>query len=203
MKITLLELRRVVHSVLSEAVCPDCGSKDAYIGLHDIECNNPKCKFFSEKQAQMAGTGPGVKKRRTISGEDVFPICNRDMVSRNYLDRVHLHQRFPKLHKSISDSIGRFYDDDYDDERIWFVANGKPFSVQDDYVGDEYISSWNDNGDSEEIAIWHADPSENTFVGDPQEGDPGFSYDKHLWYIPVDGKENHPAIKDLLSLSNK
>jgi hypothetical protein len=28
------------------ALCPDCKTPGAYIGLNSVECRNPKCKYF-------------------------------------------------------------------------------------------------------------------------------------------------------------
>ena len=60
MQITLKEFREIVRSVLSEATCSACGNKQAYIGLNDVECPNPQCKNFSEKQAEEF---PSLKRR--------------------------------------------------------------------------------------------------------------------------------------------
>lgn len=54
MKTTLGKLRSILMEtkvMLVEGVCPGCGSKGAYIGMNDVECDNPKCKHFSQKQA--------------------------------------------------------------------------------------------------------------------------------------------------------
>lgn len=43
-------LREYVKQILTEAACPGCGDKDAYIGLSAVECPNESCKFFSRRQ---------------------------------------------------------------------------------------------------------------------------------------------------------
>ncbi len=51
-------LREFVRRVLTEAACPACGDKNAYIGLSAVECPNIHCNFFSNRQlddVQAAG----------------------------------------------------------------------------------------------------------------------------------------------------
>lgn len=50
MKLLREFIRRVL---LTEATCPGCGSPNAYVGMQDVECDNPQCKFFSDKQASL------------------------------------------------------------------------------------------------------------------------------------------------------
>ena len=49
---TRKQLRRLIESLLMEATCPEWGSKDAYIGMNDVECSNKSCSNFSQKQLQ-------------------------------------------------------------------------------------------------------------------------------------------------------
>lgn len=51
MKTTLKKLREAIIRLLTEATCPGCGAPDAYIGMNDVECHNPQCRYFSKKQA--------------------------------------------------------------------------------------------------------------------------------------------------------
>ena len=52
MKIRWNSLRRLIREeikrsgLLTEVACPVCGTEGAYVGLHDVECVNKKCKFY-------------------------------------------------------------------------------------------------------------------------------------------------------------
>ena len=30
--------------------CPECGATNAYIGIKDIECSNPKCRHYKQNK---------------------------------------------------------------------------------------------------------------------------------------------------------
>jgi len=55
MKILLSEVRSTIRTLLREVVCPACNHPGAYIGgMNNVECPNPDCRFFSEKQAAFS-----------------------------------------------------------------------------------------------------------------------------------------------------
>ena len=65
MKIRIRELREIVGRLIAEAACTACGDPNAYVGLNSCECPNPKCEFFSQRQAddvRPKATTPAKKK---------------------------------------------------------------------------------------------------------------------------------------------
>ena len=40
---------------MTDDTCPVCGHPGAYIGLgqHDVECPNPKCRCYSDRQREL------------------------------------------------------------------------------------------------------------------------------------------------------
>ena len=65
MKIKWNSLRRLIREeikrsgLLTEVACPVCGTEGAYVGLHDVECVNPKCRHYvPSKLAQPKSERP-------------------------------------------------------------------------------------------------------------------------------------------------
>jgi len=61
MKIRVRSLRQIIKEqlgLLVEAPCTSCGDPKAYVGFNSCECPNPKCRFFSQQQADEVRPKP-------------------------------------------------------------------------------------------------------------------------------------------------
>jgi len=48
------------------SICPNCNTQEAYIGLNEIECINPSCKFYKQKDLKNNGTTINAKYYDTL-----------------------------------------------------------------------------------------------------------------------------------------
>jgi len=69
MRIRVRSLRQIIKEqlgLLVEAPCTSCGNPNAYIGFNSCECPNPKCRFFSQRQADDVRPKATVKKKPNL-----------------------------------------------------------------------------------------------------------------------------------------
>lgn len=62
---------KTLRQLILEERCPYCNDPKAYVGLNDVECPNPKCKAFSQRQADDVapkGSTSGASPSPTKSG---------------------------------------------------------------------------------------------------------------------------------------
>jgi hypothetical protein len=94
MKIAIKEIRQTIRSLLKEAVCPECGNKQAYIGMNSVECPQKGCSHFSQRQADDVG----------ITSGKGFGVLVGDPTK----DHATCHELLKKLLKSANLTAGNF-----------------------------------------------------------------------------------------------
>ena len=79
MKSGLSGLRRLIReeitrSLLVEVACPVCGVEGAYVGLHNVECANPKCRHYKPSKPVDHGSTVWMEEVLHLSAlVDEFP----------------------------------------------------------------------------------------------------------------------------------
>ena len=104
----------VLRRLLTEAKCPQCGNPDAYVGATAVECPNPKCSFYSARQAaDVKASGKGAKDPRYAN------------IMRMNPDGSGLET----FARGIRNTVG--FDWDPRTQELWFTDNGR------DWLGDD------------------------------------------------------------------
>jgi len=62
------------ENLLVESTCTLCGDPNAYIGMNSCECPNPKCRFFSQHQADDIAATQKIKSDDDDGGYVRMPI---------------------------------------------------------------------------------------------------------------------------------
>ncbi len=114
---------RTLRQLLIESTCPACGSPGAYHGLHDVECDNPKCKFFSQKQAASTGPVPPSPQNSTSSASpangSISPATQKRVRRAGQLAHRKLEDAFNELYALVTDDQLPDGENDFIQNELW------------------------------------------------------------------------------------
>ena len=151
------QLRESIAKLLRESVCPGCNHPGAYIGgMNNVECPNPDCRFFSEKQYANYEIERDAWDCEKCDQKDIpvtthrCPDCGHD--PHDETDEEHPHTRelewyaveksFPTAADEWKDmGTGSAKHDDF-----WIDEDGdlcaRPLGSRDEYIWDSSEKLW-------------------------------------------------------------
>ena len=140
MKKTIFEVREQIRALLKEVACPGCGNPDAYIGMNDVKCPNPDCKFYEDCPACGGQTQSGYCSACTDPPESEEGEEDRPTFDYTWFA---VQQKFPKAAEQWLDTSDTAERDEYWTDEVGLL-HARPLGSPSPPWSDEHV--WDPDG---------------------------------------------------------